>query len=173
MNLASTLARTVLCLLLAAPIAAPAVEEGERAPAVKAARLDDPAASFELSATRGQVVYVDFWASWCAPCLRSMPALRTLYGKYRERGFVVVGVNKDMAAGDAERFLRRFPVSFPLVLDADDAVAKAFVVKTMPSGYLIDRSGVVRHVHRGFTVETEAALGKQIEDLLGRPAAKP
>jgi peroxiredoxin len=169
MNLASTLARILLCLPLAAPIVAFAVEEGERAPVLKAPRLEEPATSFDLAGTRGQVVYVDFWASWCTPCLRSMPALRTLYGKYRERGFVVVGVNKDMVAGDAERFLRRFPVSFPLVLDADDAVAKAFVVKTMPSGYLIDRSGVVRHVHRGFTVETEAALGKQIEDLLGKP----
>jgi peroxiredoxin len=95
-----------------------------------------------------------------------MPALRTLYGKYRERGFVVIGVNKDMEASERERFLRRFPVSFPLVLDADDAVAKAFAVKTMPSGYLIDRAGVVRQVHQGFTVETEQALAKQIEALL-------
>jgi peroxiredoxin len=107
---------------------------------------------------KGKVVYVDFWASWCTPCLRSMPALRTLYGNHKDQGFVVIGVNKDVSGAEAERFLRRFPVSFPLVADADDAVAKAFDVKTMPSGYLIDRSGVVRQVLRGFTAETETAL---------------
>jgi cytochrome c biogenesis protein CcmG/thiol:disulfide interchange protein DsbE len=157
--------RWILWSLLALPLAASAVEAGSPAPKIVAAKLNEPG-TLAFAELRGQVVYVDFWASWCVPCVRSMPALRTLYGKYRERGFVVIGVNKDMEASDRERFLRRFPVSFPLVLDADDAVAKAFAVKTMPSGYLIDRAGVVRQVHQGFTVETEQALAKQIEALL-------
>lgn len=157
--------RWILWGLLAWPLAAVAVDVGSLAPAVAAARLSEPG-TLVFADMRGQVVYVDFWASWCVPCVRSMPALRTLYGKYRERGFVVIGVNKDMEASERERFLRRFPVSFPLVLDADDKVAKAFDVKSMPSGYLIDRAGIVRRVHRGFTVETEVALAKEIETLL-------
>lgn len=155
----------ILWVLLALSLAAAAVEAGSPAPAFSAQRLGE-SGSVTLADVRGQVVYVDFWASWCVPCVRSMPALRTLYGKYRERGFVVIGVNKDMEASARDRFLRRFPVSFPLVLDADDKVAKAFDVKSMPSGYLLDRNGVVRRVHRGFTVETELALAKEIETLL-------
>lgn len=162
--------RFLLLLLLALSGAAQAVDVGAPAPAVAFKPLGDSTVPPTLAALKGQVVYVDFWASWCTPCLRSMPALRTLYGKHKDQGFVVVGVNKDVSLAEAERFLRRFPVSFPLVTDSDDAVAKAFDVKTMPSGYLIDRTGTVRQVLRGFTAETETALAKQIQDLL---AVKP
>ena len=152
--------------LLAFALAANAVEAGAPAPGIALKPLAGSSAPATLAALKGSVVYVDFWASWCTPCLRSMPALRTLHGKHREQGFVVVGVNKDVNPAEAERFLRRFPVSFPLVDDTGDAVAKAFDVKTMPSGYLIDRAGVVRQVHRGFTAETEATLSRDIEALL-------
>jgi cytochrome c biogenesis protein CcmG/thiol:disulfide interchange protein DsbE len=152
--------------LLTCALAAKAVEAGAPAPAIALKPLAGSSAPASLAALKGSVVYVDFWASWCTPCLRSMPALRTLHGKHRDEGFVVVGVNKDVSPGEAERFLRRFPVSFPLVDDTGDAVAKAFDVKTMPSGYLVDRAGVVRQVHRGFTAETEAALSRDIEALL-------
>ncbi|MET0311809.1 MAG: TlpA disulfide reductase family protein [Burkholderiaceae bacterium] len=155
---------------LALPLAARALEAGGSVPSRPLKAMAGSTAPATLDALKGSVVYVDFWASWCTPCLRSMPALRTLYGKHRDQGFVVVGVNKDTSLAEAERFLRRFPVSFPLVDDTGDAVAKAFDVKTMPSGYLIDRTGKVRQVHRGFTAETEAALSRDIEALLkGKP----
>jgi thiol-disulfide isomerase/thioredoxin len=83
-----------------------AVEPGEPAPAVP-------------GAPRGVVLYVDFWASWCVPCRQSMPALDALYRKHGPAGFAVVGVNKDVSAEDAKRFVQRVPVTFPLV--ADDA----------------------------------------------------
>lgn len=153
-------------LWLAAPLAALAVEAGSRAPAVAFKPLAGSTAPASLEALRGSVVYVDFWASWCTPCIRSMPALRELHGKYRDRGLVVVGVNKDETVDEARRFLRRFPVSFPLVDDTGDAVARAFDVKAMPSGYLVDRAGKVRQVHRGFTEQTQAALDREIEALL-------
>jgi cytochrome c biogenesis protein CcmG, thiol:disulfide interchange protein DsbE len=118
---------------------------------------------------RGQVVYVDFWASWCVPCRTSMPVLDSLYRKHRERGFVVVGVNKDVSEADAARFLTRVPVTFPLLTDGGDQFARAFKVKAMPSGYLVDRKGVVRRVHRGFTTETAAGLETEIAGLLEEP----
>jgi thiol-disulfide isomerase/thioredoxin len=113
---------------------------------------------------------VDFWASWCVPCKLSMPTLDALYRDNSARGLVVVGINKDTAPAEAERFLKRVSVTFPLARDANDAAARAFDVKAMPSGYLIDRKGVVRKVHRGFTAETAGALERQIEDLLKEPA---
>lgn len=154
-------------IFLALPLAARALEVGGSVPSLPLKAMAGSTAPATLDALKGSVVYVDFWASWCTPCLRSMPALRTLYGKHRDQGFVVVGVNKDTSPTEAERFLRRFPVSFPLVDDSGDGLARAFDVKTMPSGYLVDRAGRIRQVHRGFTAETEAALSRDIEKLLG------
>jgi peroxiredoxin len=168
MRPATSLAVPVLALLLGAPAHSAAVESGERAPSVALESLaSTPApAPASVAALKGQVVYVDFWASWCVPCRRSMPALQSLYRRQRDRGFVVIGVNKDPETRDAERFLRSLPVTFPLVADGNDAVAKAFGVKAMPSGYLIDRTGVVRQIHHGFTAETEKTLEREVEALL-------
>ena len=159
--------RRALILVMAA-LAAPAaaLEAGSPVPALAAPVLGE-ARVLSLRELRGRVVYVDFWASWCAPCRISMPALDALYRKHSARGFTVVGVNKDVTVGDAQRYLKRVPVGFPLAHDAQDALARAFDVKAMPSGYLIDRRGVVRHVHRGFTQETAAQLEREIEQLLG------
>jgi peroxiredoxin len=78
-------------------------------------------------------------------------------------------VNKDMTPGDAHRFLEKVPVHFMLVTDRDDAAARAFDVTAMPSGYLVDRKGVVRRVHRGFTSESAGELRREIEALLKEP----
>lgn len=150
--------------------AAAAVEAGGAAPALDMPRLGSPAARLALASLRGKVVYVDFWASWCVPCRLSMPALETLYREHRDQGFVVVGVNKDVSADDAKRFLGKVGVTFPLVSDPGDAAARGFDVKAMPSGYLVDRKGVVRKVHRGFTGETAAELAGEIDALMKEPS---
>ena len=147
-----------------------AVEAGATAPELAVARLDEPAQPLSLASLRGSVVYVDFWASWCVPCRLSMPALDALYKQNRARGFAVVGVNKDVSAADARRFLVKVPVTFALATDAQDAAARAFDVKAMPSGYLIDRKGVVRKVHRGFTAETAETLAREVDALLKEPS---
>ena len=140
------------------------------APALSMAPLAETAAPVSMAGLKGNVVYVDFWASWCVPCRLSMPKLDEIYRNNKARGFVVIGVNKDATPADAQRFLARVPVTFSLVRDPADAAAKGFDVKAMPSGYLVDRKGVVRHVHRGFTAETGAALEKQIDSLLKEPS---
>jgi thiol-disulfide isomerase/thioredoxin len=163
--------RAVACVLaLAISPCAFAIEAGGAVPELVAPRLEEPLQTLSLAGLRGSVVYVDFWASWCVPCRLSMPALDALYKRNRARGFAVVGVNKDVSAADAKRFLAKIAVSFPLVSDVQDAAARAFDVKAMPSGYLVDRKGVVRKVHRGFTDETAAALEGEIEALLKDPS---
>ena len=147
-----------------------AIEAGGALPELALARLEEPAQTLSLASLRGSVVYVDFWASWCVPCRLSMPALDALYKQNRARGFVVVGVNKDVSAAEARRFLAKVPATFPLVTDGADTAARAFDVKAMPSGYLIDRKGVVRKVHRGFTAETADALTREVEALLKEPS---
>jgi thiol-disulfide isomerase/thioredoxin len=162
--------RLLAALAVALSTHAGALETGANVPELAMPRLDEPAQSVSFAGLRGSVVYVDFWASWCVPCRLSMPALDAMYRRNRERGFAVVGVNKDVSSADAERFLKKVVVSFPLVRDSQDAVARAFNVKAMPSGYLVDRKGVVRKVHLGFTAETAAALESEIEALLKEPA---
>lgn len=162
--------RALAVMLLVLAPAAHALDAGSPLPSLTAPRLGRPGSPVNLAALKGRVVYVDFWASWCVPCRLSMPALEALYRKHEARGFTVVGFNKDVEAADAERFLQRVPVSFPLAQDAKDAAARAFDVKAMPSGYLVDRRGVVRKVHRGFTAETASALEREVEDLLKEPS---
>jgi cytochrome c biogenesis protein CcmG/thiol:disulfide interchange protein DsbE len=164
--------RTFLVALWLAgiPGAAAALEAGAPVPDLAAAPLDGNAAEIRLSALRGRVVYIDFWASWCVPCRQSMPVLDDLFRRLEPRGLTVIGVNKDAVPADAQRFLRRVPVRFPLATDGEDRLARAFAVKAMPSGYLVDRKGVVRHVHRGFTTESGAALAAEIESLLREPS---
>src|SRR5687767_11992797 len=146
-----------------------ALQSGAAVPPLTLPRLGETTDPVSLAALKGRVVYVDFWASWCVPCRLSMPTLDALYKKHRDAGFAVVGVNKDVTVADARRFLQRVPVAFTLVADSDDAAARAFAVKAMPSGYLVDRKGIVRHVHRGFTAETAAALEREVAALLGEP----
>ena len=159
-----------LLAFLAVPLPGVAVDVGSTVPSVSMPRMDDSGKSISLSSYRGKVVYVDFWASWCVPCRISMPALDRLAKENAAKGFEVVGVNKDVRADDAERFLKRVPVSFTLVGDSSDNDAKAYNVKTMPSGYLVDRKGVVRHIHGGFTRSTADLLAGEVEKLL---AEKP
>jgi peroxiredoxin len=168
MKLPVKFALAFLALIL--PGSAAAIEAGAPVPPLTMPRLEEPAQSISLADLRGSVVYVDFWASWCVPCRLSMPALDSLYRRHRDRGFAVVGINKDVAPADAERFLKRVSVTFALALDSHDAAARAFDVKAMPSGYLIDRKGIVREVHRGFVPETAAVLEREIEALLKEPS---
>lgn len=147
------------------------VEDSYIAPGFSTTLLGIPQGkAFRLEQLRGQVVYVDFWASWCVPCRLSFPALDQLHKKYRAQGFEVVAVNQDTATADITRFLARHPVGFTLVADSDNSVARAYQVKAMPSGYLIDRKGKVRFVHRGFRSDSASEIDRQISQLLKEPA---
>lgn len=165
-NLRTTIFALAAALALAMP-RSHAAEVGQPMPSVPVAQaFQKGGPPVDLRTYQGKVLYVDFWASWCVPCRTSMPALEAMYRKYRDRGFVVVGVNKDDRWTDAERFLQKYPASFPLASDADENVVRGFAVAAMPSGYLVDRKGIVRGVHVGFTAETAHALDREIDELL-------
>jgi len=136
------------------------------APAQALPRLGEAGGELSLASLRGRVVYVDFWASWCAPCRQSMPYLDGLHRRLGERGLTVVGINKDEVPADAQRFLRRVPVSFPLLADPGDGAARAFGVTSMPGGFLVDRAGRVRFRHGSLAGESASALEAQIDALL-------
>ena len=139
-------------------------DPGERAPAFAL-----PTAAGEtlaLERLRGQVVYVDFWASWCGPCRRSFPWMNEMNRKYAAKGLAIVAINVDKKRADAERFLAQIPAEFTVVFDAPGAVPAAYAVKGMPSSYLIDANGRVVVVEQGFRDESRAVLEEKIRALL-------
>jgi thiol-disulfide isomerase/thioredoxin len=124
------------------------------------------AADLDLTAYRGKVVYVDFWASWCAPCKQSFPWLANLVREYASQDFVVIGVNVDKDHGRAERFLNETPANFTIVYDPQGELATAYKVAGMPSGVLIDRTGHVRFQHAGFSEKQKGHYEEQLQTLL-------
>jgi len=125
--------------------------------------------ALDLSAYRGKVVYLDFWASWCTPCRRSFPWLGDLAHEYAQRDLVVIGVNVDQDQQLAEQFLNDTPARFPIIYDPHGDIATAFKVVGMPSAVLIDRVGKVRFQHVGFSEKREEEYDAQVRSLLAEP----
>jgi len=122
--------------------------------------------TISLLQLRGQVVYVDFWASWCAPCRRSFPWMNELQQRYGGRGVTIVAINVDVRREDANRFLRQYPATFAVVYDGTGATPGAYAVKAMPSSYIIDPKGRIAGVEHGFLEERRAALEEKIRSLI-------
>jgi thiol-disulfide isomerase/thioredoxin len=119
-----------------------------------------------LTDFRGQVVYLDFWASWCGPCRVSLPAMEVMYRELKDQGFTVLAVNLDADVADAQKFLLSRPVSYPIIYDAEQILPKIYAVKGMPTAYILDRTGLVRDVHEGFRPGDESRIKHIIEALL-------
>jgi cytochrome c biogenesis protein CcmG, thiol:disulfide interchange protein DsbE len=132
--------------------------------------LSAQAAPLELSAYRGKVVLLDFWASWCNPCRQSFPWMGTIAQEYAAQGLVVVAVNVDRERALADDFLHDNPAQFKIVYDPQGEVARQFQFKDMPTSYLIDRTGHIRFVHPGFYRERAGEYLSQIRTLLDEPA---
>jgi thiol-disulfide isomerase/thioredoxin len=158
----SRLAAWAIAALVAAPAAA--VGAGAQVQPMRAADPDSSVLSLEQF--RGRVVYVDFWASWCAPCLQAMPEYEKLWQEYEPRGLTVLGVNVDSERVLALRALRRTGATFPVVLDPLGRWPAAFAAPAMPTAYVVGRTGLVRHVHAGFRPGDEAAIRAALEAAL-------
>lgn len=156
-----------LLVLFAATACPAALKPGDRLPALGTFKLEG-----KLPETlKGQVILLDFWASWCGPCKKSFPAMQALHQQYAARGFTVIAVNVDEKREEMERFLKAANVSFPVLRDAAQKFVAAADVSTMPTSFLIDRAGKIRYVHNGFAGdETIKQYHEEIELLLKEPA---
>jgi len=142
-----------------------AADEGETAPAFSARSLNG-GDNISLGAYRGKVVYLDFWASWCAPCQAALPALEELRKEFPADQFQVIAVNVDTDPEKALALLAKHKIGYPSAADPDGVVPESFGLKTMPTSYLIDRAGVVRLVHPGFRSSDVADLRARIKTLV-------
>ena len=122
--------------------------------------------NLRLSEFRGDVVMINFWATWCGPCRQEMPLLDELYARYERVGFNLLGVNIDDDSRRAMQMIEELGVDFPVLFDARKEVSKLYEVDAMPVTVLVDREGKVRHVHHGYKPGYEEKYLDQIRSLL-------
>lgn len=123
-------------------------------------------ANVRLSEHRGEVVLINFWATWCGPCRQEMPLLDELYAKYQRAGFTLLGVNIDASAAQASEMARALKVTYPILIDERQEVGRLYQAGTMPLSVLIDRQGVVRYVSEGFKPGFEKRYAEWLRELL-------
>lgn len=142
-----------------------AAQENQSAPSCPAT-FSDQQTSFDPKAFQGKVILLDFWATWCPPCIKSMPYFNSLHHELAPAGFEVVAINVDEDSNTAREFLTTHPVDYPIAFDPDGECPKIYDLKGMPSSYLIDKSGKVRLIHIGYKDSDQAILREHINRLL-------
>ncbi|HEV8443102.1 MAG TPA: TlpA disulfide reductase family protein [Steroidobacteraceae bacterium] len=155
-------------LALAAAFVLPAFAASSSSPAPAFQLSGRGGKTIDLSQFKGQVVMINFWATWCVPCRTEMPLLEDIYKKYKPMGFTMLGVNVEPKTGDPEGWLSKLPkpVTFPVAFDVDSKVSKLYKVAGMPTTIFIDRKGNVREVHKGYKAGDEDYYLTQIRSLL-------
>ena len=135
----------------------------EQAPDFK---LEGQQKAVKLSNYRGQVVYLDFWASWCQPCRKSFTWMNKMQSLYGNEGFKVIAINLDESRDKANTFLKQIPAGFDVAFDPRGNTAESYQVKAMPSSYIIDKHGKVVHANLGFRGNDEEELEEKIRNLI-------
>jgi thiol-disulfide isomerase/thioredoxin len=166
------IARSHFSLLLTGLLAIswPALAADGASPAPGFTLASRAGGEMSLAGLRGQVVMINFWASWCGPCRQEFPALDEMYRKYKPMGFAMLGINVESEQSDAERFLGIRPVSFPILFDPDNHVSHSYGVSAMPTTVLVDRKGNIRWLHRAYKPGDEAEYIAQIRAMLREPS---
>jgi thiol-disulfide isomerase/thioredoxin len=155
-------------LALAAVFALPAFAATSSGPAPAFQLSGRGGKVINLSQLKGQVVMINFWATWCGPCRQEMPLLEDIYKKYKPMGFTMLAVNVEPDSQAAEAWLGKLakPVSFPVAFDTDSKVSKLYKVAGMPSTVFVDRKGNIRVMHKGYKPGDENFYLTQIRSML-------
>ena len=163
MNIKNSIFAFLVCVFAASSLASSGLE-GQPAPDF--ALKSSSGANLRLSEYRGDVVMINFWATWCGPCRQEMPLLDELFTRYQRVGFNLLGVNIDDDSRRAMKMIDELGVSFPVLFDARKEVSKLYEVEAMPVTVLVDREGRIRHVHHGYKPGYEEKYLDQIRSLL-------
>ncbi len=141
-----------------------------------AVKVSEPAADFTLKSTagknirlleqRGDIIVLNFWASWCGPCRKEMPILQNLHNKYKDLGVQVWGVNVEQENKAGRNFIADLDIDFPIFFDASNKVPEAYQIEAMPTTVIIGKRGKVRHVFLGYKKGYEQKYSKAIKALI-------
>ena len=156
----------VIILAVAALSSATLQAEEMNKPAPNFTLKSNSGKNLKLSESRGEVILLNFWASWCGPCRQEMPLLDSLHNKYKGLGFKVMGVNVEENSKEAIKILNEIKVSFPVVFDTSNKVSELYNVSAMPSTVLIDRDGKMRYLHKGYKPGDEATYKQWVKKLI-------
>lgn len=158
--------RPALAALLAMGLSVPAaaVTIQDTAPDFTLKSLEG--SNLRLEEYRGQVVLINFWASWCGPCRQEMPLLDRLHQRYVDTGFAVLGINVEGEVAPAQELIDKVPVTFPVLIDEGQLVSELYKLEAMPSTVVVDRDGVVRYIHRGYKPGDEAKYVEVVKELI-------
>jgi peroxiredoxin len=143
-----------------------AAEVGESAPNFSIKELVGNK-TLSLDDYRGSLIYLDFWASWCPPCLISLPQMDLLRDKLLADGIEleVLAVSVDTDIDEARYFIEDHPVKFKVLTDSEGFVPAAYQIKAMPTSFLIDRNGQIAYEHKGFKLGDEIEIERLIREL--------
>ncbi len=158
--------RFFLGILFAGILVAPASSNSRMEIAPDFTLMNRSGEMVSLNDFRGQVVLINFWATWCTPCRKEMPFLEQIYQRYERLGVTLLGVNVEDGPEEAKAFLKETPVSFPVLFDMDKSVSSLYGVEAMPTTILVDRQGNVRFVHYGYQAGYENDYQDQIRTLV-------
>jgi thiol-disulfide isomerase/thioredoxin len=153
-------------LLFATLLAIPAVAVSPSGPAPAFQLPSMAGKDINLAQYKGQVVMINFWASWCGPCRTEMPILEKLSAKYKPMGFAMIGVNVEPDSKVAADWLKVTPVTFPILFDTKSEVSKLYAIANMPSTVIVDRKGNLRWKHVGYKAGDENEYLDQIRALV-------
>jgi len=115
---------------------------------------------------RGEVIYVDFWASWCGPCRKSFPWMNKIKTEHKGKGFTVISINLDAEHDLAQAFLKETPANFAVLYDPKGELARFFKIQGMPSSLIINKKGEVKYAHSGFFAKKIPEYEQEIQQLL-------
>jgi thiol-disulfide isomerase/thioredoxin len=158
--------RVAVCVLVLGAVFAQGILTAQPAAAAAPASVDQAPAALDLTAHRGEVVVVDFWASWCRPCQASLPWLASLQSNYADRGLTILAVNVDRERERADRFLAGLPDSLAVVYDPAGKIASAYELEGMPMTFVYDRRGKLRDTRLGFDPRETTQLETELVALL-------
>jgi thiol-disulfide isomerase/thioredoxin len=161
MNLSLLLVLILCCFTQAVS----ALEENQPAPAC-AAKLQNQESSFTPETYAGKVVLVDFWATWCGPCLKAIPFYNSLQDQQQKNNFTIVAINVDEEPEEVRQFLQEHQLNYPVAFDPAGSCPKTYGVQVMPSSYMVDKKGKVRYIQLGYRDGDQQEINDRVRGLL-------
>ncbi|MFQ5456550.1 MAG: TlpA family protein disulfide reductase [Nitrospirota bacterium] len=143
---------------------------GDKAPSFSLKRLDNNG-SLSLKEFEGKILFIDFWATWCGPCKKELPALDSLMKEYND-SLVILAINLDKKKGKIKKFLEKYPVDLPVLLDPEGNIVSKYGARAMPTSFIIDGNGTIKFVHLGFSKKDTDKWRKEIDSILSENLAK-